>query len=141
MNPAVSHPLDGATGAFYVKGPVTGYGGIAASLKVLQVLDANPGRPRHRRTVGPTLGSCMLAVAYSQHVRESHGLLAVAYSQHVRNSHGQPGMVHDTLSAYMPRSLDNELFHSKPLRRFSPRPQTLKLAQRPLAVQILILKP
>ena len=32
----VSHPLDGATGASYVKGPVTGYGGIALSLKVLK---------------------------------------------------------------------------------------------------------
>ena len=32
----VSHPLDGATGAFYLKGPVTGYGGIASSLKVLK---------------------------------------------------------------------------------------------------------
>ena len=29
----VSLPLDGATGAFYVKGPVTCYGGIASSLK------------------------------------------------------------------------------------------------------------
>ena len=34
----VSHPLDGATGAFYVKGSVTGYGGIASSLKVLKKL-------------------------------------------------------------------------------------------------------
>jgi hypothetical protein len=32
----ISHPLDGATGAFYVKGPVTGYGGIGSSLKVLK---------------------------------------------------------------------------------------------------------
>jgi hypothetical protein len=34
----VSHPLDGATGAFYVKGSVTGYVGIASSLKVLKKL-------------------------------------------------------------------------------------------------------
>ena len=33
----VNHPLDGPTGAFYVKGPVTGYGGIGSSLKVLKV--------------------------------------------------------------------------------------------------------
>ena len=32
----VNHPIDGATGAFYVKGPVTGYGGIGSSLKVLK---------------------------------------------------------------------------------------------------------
>ena len=34
----VSHPLDGATGGFYMKGPVTGCGGIGSSLKVLKVL-------------------------------------------------------------------------------------------------------
>jgi hypothetical protein len=34
----VNHPLDGPTGAFYVKGPVTGYGGLESSLKVLKVL-------------------------------------------------------------------------------------------------------
>ena len=34
----VRYPLDGATGAFYVKGPVTGYGGLESSLKVLKVL-------------------------------------------------------------------------------------------------------
>ena len=35
----VNHPLDGATGAFYVKGPVTGYGGIGSSLKVLKAME------------------------------------------------------------------------------------------------------
>ena len=34
----VNHPLDGPTGAFYVKGPVTGYGGIASSLKFLKMV-------------------------------------------------------------------------------------------------------
>ena len=34
----VRYPLDGATGAFYVKGPVTGYGGLESSLKVIKVL-------------------------------------------------------------------------------------------------------
>ena len=34
----VNHPLDGPTGAFYVKGLVTGYGGLKSSLKVLKVL-------------------------------------------------------------------------------------------------------
>ena len=47
----VSHPLDGATGAFYVKGPVTGYGGIASSLKVLKFQD--PGTHRVVYVSGP----------------------------------------------------------------------------------------
>ena len=33
----VNHPLDGPTGAFYVKGPVAGYGGLESSLKVLKL--------------------------------------------------------------------------------------------------------
>ena len=41
----VNHPLDGATGAFYVKGPVTGYGGSASSLKVLKIQGTRGGGP------------------------------------------------------------------------------------------------
>ena len=46
----VSHPLDGATWAFYVKGPVTGYGGIGSSLKVLNDSAASEDTP-HKAVV------------------------------------------------------------------------------------------
>ena len=45
----VSHPLDGPTGAFYVKGPVTGHGGLESCLKVLRRKSA--GIPARERAV------------------------------------------------------------------------------------------
>ena len=54
----VNHPPDGATGAFYVKGLVTGYGGIGSSPEVL-----NETLELHRvdcppSLVGPVDPSC-----------------------------------------------------------------------------------
>ena len=47
----VSHPPDEPTGAFYVKGPVTGYGGIASGLKVLK--DGSASVPKNGQISQP----------------------------------------------------------------------------------------